>query len=667
MSFLNPAILWGLLAVSLPVIIHLLNRRRHRTVQWAAMEFLLKATRESRGKKKLKYIIILTCRALAIAGLILALAQPIVGGLFGWGGSKLDTVILILDRSASMEMQSADGRTSKRQAALEKAAAAIAELNHPKLVLIESAGGEIIDVDSPEVLLELDAAKATDTAANIPELILRAIDYMMDVNTGRTEIWVASDLQANDWEPQASRWAAVRAGMQDLPATTRLRILGQPEVSSSNYSIKVTSTTRQDDALLLDIELTRSSELVATSIPITYSINGSRNSDKVTINGGSIRFQKRLPLGGQADGGHGFVAIPADTNPSDNVYYFAYGEDAPTRSWVVTESIGESADWLKIAAAPPGYGSQEVEVVTAARAHTISWEDAAMIIWQAQLPTGANADMLSSYLENGGQVLFFPPHGEDKGSFLGIQWANVVQAASGSYHIVSEWDRGDGPLRNGIEGGAVGVDKLRAIRYRRPVGDAAILAEWDKSKSPLLLRRIQGNGTAIFFTTLPDYKWSNLADGDVLLPLVQRLIEDGSQRFGSAFSATAGSNQMQLKPGEIRERLDTRTEGETISTQAAYHAGVWKLGDRTLAANRPAGENDWLMVEDSQLAQLLDGVDYLLFADQAGSSAQVEQAWRAFLFAMLMFMIAEALLCLQPRKSRPPAPPFVPSTESKPL
>ena len=85
-SFLQQSFLWGLLAVSIPVIVHLLNRRRHRTVQWAAMDFLLKATRESRGRKKLKYIIILTSRALAIAALIFAISRPLLGGFLGWGG-----------------------------------------------------------------------------------------------------------------------------------------------------------------------------------------------------------------------------------------------------------------------------------------------------------------------------------------------------------------------------------------------------------------------------------------------------------------------------------------------------------------------------------------------------------------------------------------------------
>ena len=118
MSFLQPALLWGLLAVSIPIIIHLLNRRRHRTVKWAAMDFLLKATRESRGKKKIKHLIILTCRALAVAALVFAIARPLLGGFLGFGAT-VDTVVLILDRSASMERSEADGQPSKRELVLQ--------------------------------------------------------------------------------------------------------------------------------------------------------------------------------------------------------------------------------------------------------------------------------------------------------------------------------------------------------------------------------------------------------------------------------------------------------------------------------------------------------------------------------------------------------------------
>ena len=88
MTFLQQAMLWGLFAVSIPVIIHLLNRRRFRTVEWGAMQFLLKATKESRGKKRLKHFLILLMRCLAVAALVLAIARPLAGGFLGWGGAQ---------------------------------------------------------------------------------------------------------------------------------------------------------------------------------------------------------------------------------------------------------------------------------------------------------------------------------------------------------------------------------------------------------------------------------------------------------------------------------------------------------------------------------------------------------------------------------------------------
>ena len=51
------------------------------------------------------------------------------------------------------------------------------------------------------MLEALTATAATDTRASIPSLISTAIDYVLDKAPGRTEIWVASDLQVSDWHP----------------------------------------------------------------------------------------------------------------------------------------------------------------------------------------------------------------------------------------------------------------------------------------------------------------------------------------------------------------------------------------------------------------------------------------------------------------------------------
>ena len=609
------------------------------------MEFLLKATRESRGKKKLKYLVILTCRALAIAALIFAIARPLVGGFLGWSGGKLDTVILILDRSASMEQLSPGSRESKRASSIASIRKSLAELNSPKLLLIDSASGIIQDIPSPDALEELSATSATDTKASIPSLISTAIDYILDQSPGKTEIWIASDLQLSDWSPEEGRWEAIRTGLNDLPQKTTLRVMSLASAPKDNFAIRVLSSRRSKDNLVLDIEITRSDAEGPASIPITYSINGTRSSDRVTLRGQTYQFQKRLPLGNRDGIGHGFLSIPSDTNSRDNVAFFAYGEDSPSRTFIISEG-GESPDWLTLAAAPPGFGRNEATQLSPKNAHKIDWDSASLIIWQSDLPQGTIAEELTRFIDSGGAALMLPPRGEKTTNFMGLSWGEQTTSPDGQYFIIKEWDQADGPLRNGLEGTQVPVTKVKSIIRRDILGEATTLSSWDDDK-PFLLRKVIGDGSAIFMSTIPDYTWSNLADADVLLPVVQRMISQGDIRFGSAYAAITGSRKSLAAEGEIRQRIDTHAKSN--SSNAEYQAGVWKLGDRIVATNRPKTEDQWQILTEQNLNSLLDGVSYKLFEDKGDSESLAREIWRTFLIAMLVFLITEAILCLQPK------------------
>ena len=647
-SFLQQSLLWGLLGVSIPIIIHLLNRRRYRTVQWAAMEFLLKASRESRGKKKLKYIIILTCRALAIAALIFAIARPLVGGFLSWGGSNIDTVILILDRSSSMEQIAENGDESKRLSAIKSVQLSLQSLNNPKLILIDSASAQPQSIPSPDALSELSAAAATDTKASISALISNAIDHIAENSLGSTEIWLASDLQQSDWAPDDGRWDAIRAGLADLPQQTTLRIIAMGSAVTDNTAIRTLSATRINNELALEIEIIRSDSIISSTIPVTYSINGNRSSETIIFDGQSYKYTKNLALGNREGEGHGFIAIPSDANPRDNVSFFAYGEGTPAKTYLISEG-GESNTWLSLAAAPPGLNDNECRLLSPQQADQIDWAGATLIIWQAALPAGPIAQQLNQYIETGGAALMLPPRGESENSFLGIQWGDLLTSPQGQYFIIDDWNRADGPLRNGIEGTGIPASKLKAIKRRDIIGEYTTLAAWSDEK-PFLIRRVIGDGTAIFVASLPDYTWSNLADADVLLPVVQRMIKLGDSRYSSAFAAIAGSSKAKAADGEIRSRVDAYQESN--SSNAAYEAGVWKIGDRLVATNRPDTEDEWLVLDPNNMEALLEGIDYRLFEESANSKPLIKEIWRALLIAMLVFLITEALLCLQPKSEK---------------
>ncbi|HAH22363.1 MAG TPA: hypothetical protein DCL77_01095 [Prolixibacteraceae bacterium] len=78
MSFLYPAFLFALFALAVPVIIHLFNFRRYKTLYFSNVQLLKLIKQESRKKSKLKQLIILAARLLALGSLVFAFSQPYI-------------------------------------------------------------------------------------------------------------------------------------------------------------------------------------------------------------------------------------------------------------------------------------------------------------------------------------------------------------------------------------------------------------------------------------------------------------------------------------------------------------------------------------------------------------------------------------------------------------
>ena len=635
------------------MIIHLLNRRRFRIVDWAATSFLLKASRESRGKKKLKHILILICRTLAIFALIFAVARPLLGGFIGSGSGSVNTVILVLDRSASMETKAESGAPSYREAVITRVSQAVEKMGSPRLLLIDSASGDIQEVPSPDALPELSTTFATDTQADIPTLLTKAIDYIDETNPGQTEIWLASDMQRGDWRPTDSRWNAVRSGLESLPNETKLRVLSSGSELAKNIAIELVASRRVEDNLFLDLKLTRSNGDGTSTVPITYSLKGARSAERVTMNGQELRFQKRLPLSAADVDGSGWVGIPSDNNPRDNSVFFAFGGKEPVQSWIVSEKpSGNTANYLRKAAAPDGFERYSSEIIALTQTTKIDWSTASLIVWQAQIPTGAVAAQLQEFATSGGSVIFFPPEKPSNNIIFGTSWGLIQEAPADEYFINGSWIKDDGPWRNSLSDQKMPIDQVRGVKRCSIQGDGTSLAEWDDG-SPLLYRQLQGLGTAIFINTLPNDRWSNLEFVALHLVAVQRLLEKGTDRLHSGYRAIAGSEKAKLRGDEIRDRLDAFEDYEPAL--GSYRAGVYRLGERVIAVNRPAAENSPLRVNEEALDTLLEGTSYSLFESTKDDKNLVSPVWWAFLIAVLFFLLAEAILCLQPKLTGPPA------------
>src|SRR5689334_218980 len=116
--FLNPGFLGALALVSIPLIIHLLRRRKLKVIRWAAMEFLRQSQKKQSRRLRIEEIILLILRMLIVAIAVLAFTRPVLRSL---GVPLLSQnarvhAIIVLDNSFSMGYRHADGKTSWERA-----------------------------------------------------------------------------------------------------------------------------------------------------------------------------------------------------------------------------------------------------------------------------------------------------------------------------------------------------------------------------------------------------------------------------------------------------------------------------------------------------------------------------------------------------------------------
>lgn len=111
MTFLNPFVLFGLAAAAIPILIHLLNKRKLRTIEFSTLTFLKELQKNKMRKITIRQWLLLLLRTLIIIFLVLAFSRPALKGNFGTIGSHATTsLLIILDNTASMDLHNEKGK-----------------------------------------------------------------------------------------------------------------------------------------------------------------------------------------------------------------------------------------------------------------------------------------------------------------------------------------------------------------------------------------------------------------------------------------------------------------------------------------------------------------------------------------------------------------------------
>ncbi len=658
MSFLQPLLLAALPLISLPIIIHLINQRRYQTRRWGAMMFLLAANRMSRGYARLRQWLILLFRTLAVAGLIFAVARPLAGG---WMGSLLggrpDTTIILLDRSPSMQQIGAGVVLSKLDSGRRQLAATLETLGSTRWVLIDSQNLTPRELATPAALLDSPDLGPSSASADLPAMLESASAYIAANQTGRTEVWICSDLHENDWNADSGRWSALRDKFLQFTQGVRFHLLAYPQPAPNNASVRITDVRQQASGerleLLVSLEIIRDGPAEGSlQLPLQFEIEGARSVLDVEFSGPRFELQShRIELPAKRTRGWGKVSIPADANPADNQFFFTFDQPAARHTIVVAEDP-QAARPMELAAAisPDPNIPCTAETVSRSQLAAIAWESTALVLWQAQLPDAAETKLLDAFVERGGQVVFFPPRNPNDAEQFGVrwlQWRDAAKQDDAAHSTVASWRGDQGLLANTLSGASLPVGQLKVHEYCSLSGELTPLATLADG-APLLGRVATDRGGVYFCATTPAPSDSSLAkDGVVFYGMTHRALAAGAAVLGSTRQLIAGPPPAEL-PADWKQ-LDGPLDA--LSTDYPFHAGVYSTEEQLLAVNRPLEEGTTQVLSDERVRELFAGLDLVRVNDQAGRlDALVQEIWRVFLAAMMIAMIVEACLCMPHRR-----------------
>ena len=616
--------------------------------------FLLSAQKVSRGMAIIKHIFILCARMLAIAGLLFAISRPLATGWFGSiAGGKPESVIVLLDRSASMKQQNLTTGETKLNSGIEKISNLIAAFGDTQqIVLIESTDNIPVEIESPSALVDYPKTAPTDSTADVPTMVQTALEYISANQTGRTDVWICSDARQNDWEPESSRWGSLQKGFSDLEGVN-FHVLNFAEDPTRNYSVVVNQAqrvlTNSGVELILDIGINRTADIKsAERIPLEITINGARSVLEVNVENEEFGLTgHRIPLDGGTESGWGKVELPADSNETDNVFYFSFAEQPILQTVIVSDSRAEGSALALVGNTPMQRDrTYAAKVYGTDQLAEINWNETALLVWHARLPQGREAKQVMNFVNNGRSVVFFPPKKVDDTAFDGVSWGDWKSADGNAATAVNFWRNEDDLLQKSRNGRSLPVNELKIYQYCTLNGDCRTLARLEDG-STLLARKSTDTGGVYFCSTLPTGAYSSLQrDGTVLFAMIHRALNSGADSIGKARQLTAGT--LPAKNVVDLNQL-AGPEGALVESRP-FNAGVYGNEDQVIALNRPNVEDTSLSIPTDEVSQLFEGLDFRIVDDQLGSNKSLaSEVWKIFIAIMGISLLVEAILCLPPK------------------
>ncbi|MFL3024622.1 MAG: BatA domain-containing protein [Candidatus Neomarinimicrobiota bacterium] len=528
MSFLFPNILWGLFGLTIPIIIHLYNLRKSKTLEFSSIQHIQALEKNSIKRLKILQWILILLRMGIIASLILMFSGPLIISETIWIPSKKEsTAVIIIDNSASMSVKN-DNLTFLDQAK-EKIPKILSSFDglvnlkviqtNPPLELYSGTVEEGSNLDYKD--WKVDHSNGKDNLWNLVDSLLSTLDMSLP----NKEFFILSDFQ---FEPPRS--------LKNKIKDWRFYALSS---SSLNENIAITDISLMDqvkmpnDLLKLNTKIENMGKNEIRNLPVELYLNKERVGQIVSnfkIN--TIKDFSFQVYPGKSGVVSGKIEIPVDNFSLDNKQTFeinipdqisckviASSDNGLFIIKTILESISGEEEFL------------DLELKLMSEIERIYLDETDVLILEDPLIIEPSAiESIKRFLNEGGSILWFA--GENyknineqiTSNLLLPNYEDQIILNDKSYLTVKVVDRKN-PLLQDFNIRNLESSLPKIFRYNSiiPKKDHSLILNLNNN-DPFLLN-IPIYGSEIYFFTSPlDLKWNDFTMKGLLIPLIHRLL-----------------------------------------------------------------------------------------------------------------------------------------------
>lgn len=644
--FHNPFFLYGLAAASLPILIHRITQRKPEVRDFSAVRLLLQSQRTTARPRRLKHILLLILRILAIATIVLMMARPVLERAGFATLLPQGAKVLIVDNSLSMGYREDRGQRyeiAKRaaQKALEGFEGRITLI--PTARLARSPDFEWMQVE--EALAALQALPLSFARGDTESALTSAYQRLRNLKMAK-QILILSDLARGDW----AGLDLTRLGVIPDADVTFFRI--GPATRDPNFSIKDVRLTEGEIMAgvptRLAVSVSNLSDQAGTPLVQMYLAGVKTDQKSIGLKSGQtaeLFFDLLVDKPGWIDAE---IKLSPDRLHSDDVFYFPMKVRDKVNILIVDgdpkTSLKASESYFLVSALHPGAFESSPFVTRVITESEMTWTDLrsydSIFLLNVARP---DFSRLASFLEMERPVFIF----------LGDR---IVAEAYNQFSLAPWQIKGLSDLNAGAETIArIDLspqtrkallrleDSLKSVsvrRYFKIEGTANNLLTLG-NHDPLLMEAEAGRSKIFMFASSADLDWNDLPLKAVYLPLLQGLVKE-------AIGLTGSSQPAGMTFGEPFSE-----KGPAVQLKGPKQGpGIFQFqlpeGEQRRGVNAPYAESDLAKVSDEELKKKFGTIDVNVLEYQDGRQRELrggrQELWPSLLILLLAILTLETIL-----------------------